>query len=101
MLQRFETSVSVKGRGQTREAAFADALSGVQRAVMAEGHKVLVRIEPQDIKVVEALELRTTEKFMFFFLPRVRTRYALTLDVTVSVTAIDTSTVTFAPRAAS
>lgn len=98
MQEQFETTVRVTGRGTSREAAFADALSGVQRAVMATGKRVLLRIEPQQVSVVKAEEFQTKERFLFFFLPRTRSRYAVSLDVAVSVTAIDAEQVVFTAR---
>ncbi len=98
MIKHFETSVRVTGRGSTRSQAFADALSGVQRAVIAGSEQVLLRIEPQQISVVEAIEIKRIEKFLFFFLPRERIRCSVKLDVTVNVTAIDLEKVNFTAR---
>jgi len=95
MLQRFETNVQVSGRGATKDQAVADALSSVQRAVMASGKLALLRIEPLQVAVVKAEEMRTEERFLFFFLPRVHTAYSVTLDVTATVTALDTSQILF------
>ena len=68
MKETFTTSVAVSGKGDTKAKAFADALSRVQHEVLRNANKILLRIEPQDVKVVRALERVTTEKFLFFFL---------------------------------
>lgn len=98
MQKRFESSVTVSGRGDSKAQACADALSGVQRAVTAAGHPVLLRIEPMRVTVVAAEEIRRRERFLFFFLPRDRLSYAVTLEVEVSVTALDIEAVPFVAR---
>ena len=100
MQTRFESSVTVSGRGDSKAQACAYALSGVQRAVMAAGHQVLLRIEPMRVTVVAAEEVRRRERFLFFFLPRDRRSYAVTLEVAVCVTALDIEAVPFAVRQA-
>jgi len=96
MKQMYTTTVQVQGKGQTKAAAFSAALSQVQQAVMNSTETVLLRIEPQDLRVISAEEKITREKFLFFFLPREKRQYAVTLDITVNVTAINTGQVTFA-----
>lgn len=54
MKEQFTTTVSVKGKGESKARAFADALSHVQAAVMKTSPHILLRIEPQDVKVVRA-----------------------------------------------
>lgn len=66
MQRRFESSVRVSGRGDSKAQACADALSGVQRAVMATAKQVLLRIEPMRVTVVAAEEVRRRERFLFF-----------------------------------
>lgn len=50
---------------------------------------ILLRIEPQDVQVVQAQEAVRKEAFLFFFLRRERRTYSVELDVTVNVTAIN------------
>ncbi|CRH35998.1 hypothetical protein BN1183_CJ_00860 [Pantoea ananatis] len=66
MKETFTTSVAVSGKGDTKAKAFADALSRVQHEVLRNANKILLRIEPQDVKVVRARERVTTEKFLSF-----------------------------------
>jgi uncharacterized protein (TIGR03578 family) len=95
MKQQFTTSVLVSGKGDTQSKAFADALSRVQHKVLQSTQKVLLRIEPQDVKVIRAQQSVRKEKFLFFFLPRERRSYSVELDITVNVTVIDTDKVEF------
>lgn len=56
---------------------------------------ILLRIEPQDVQVVQAHEAVRKEAFLFFFLRRERRTYSVELDVTVNVTAINLDQVDF------
>lgn len=95
MKQQYTTTVQVSGKGDTQSRAFADALSRVQHQVLQSTQKVLLRIEPLDVKVLRAQQSVRKEKFLFFFLPRERRHYRVELEITVSVTVIDTEQVEF------
>ena len=95
MKQQYETQVTVQGKGDSKAKAFADALSKVQQQVLRTSQKILLRIEPLDVRVLRAQESVRTEKFLFFFLARERRNYSVELDITVSVTVIDTEKVAF------
>ena len=51
MKEQFTTTVRVKGKGDAKARAFADALNHVQAAVMKASPHILLRIEPQDVPV--------------------------------------------------
>jgi len=91
MKEQFTTTVRVKGKGDAKARAFADALNHVQAAVMKASPHILLRIEPQD----QAQEAVRKEAFLFFFLRRERRTYSVELDVTVNVTAINLDQVDF------
>ncbi|ORM66211.1 cytoplasmic protein [Pantoea rodasii] len=95
MKQQYETQVTVQGKGDSKAKAFADALSKVQQQVLRTSQKILLRIEPIDVRVLRAQESVRKEKFLFFFLARERRNYSVELDITVSVTVIDTDKVEF------
>ncbi|MBD9643728.1 MULTISPECIES: DUF4312 family protein [Pantoea] len=95
MKQQYETQVTVQGKGDSKAKAFADALSKVQQQVLRTSQKILLRIEPIDVRVLRAQESVRKEKFLFFFLARERRNYSVELDITVSVTVIDTDKVDF------
>lgn len=95
MLKTFELDVEVSGKGQTKQHAFAAALSGTQRAVGKKGDNVLVRIQPQDVYVLEAREMTRVDRFLFIFLPRERKQYYVKLKVTVQVSVIETGHIEF------
>ena len=67
MKTQYTTTVSVQGKGATKAAAFSDALSHVQSEVMKGNAHILLRIEPQDVEVVQALVTERKEAFLFFF----------------------------------
>ncbi len=95
MKQQYETQVTVQGKGDSKAKAFADALSKVQQQVLRTSQKILLRIEPLDVRVLRAQESVRKEKFLFFFLARERRSYSVELEITVSVTVIDTDKVAF------
>lgn len=95
MKEHFTTTVNVSGKGDSKARAFADALSRVQNTLLKSTSKVLLRIEPQEVQVVQARERVRKEKFLFFFLARERRSYSVELEITVSVTLIDVDKVDF------
>ncbi|MFH8135299.1 DUF4312 family protein [Pantoea osteomyelitidis] len=95
MKEQYITQVRVQGKGDSKAKAFADALSQVQSQVLRSTQKILLRIEPQDVQVLRAQESVRTEKFLFFFLARQRRSYSVELEITVSVSVIDSEKVTF------
>ncbi|MFJ5161022.1 DUF4312 family protein [Pantoea sp. NPDC088449] len=95
MKQQYEMQVKVQGKGESKAKAFADALSRVQQQVLRTSQKILLRIEPIDVRVLRAQESVRREKFLFFFLARERRSYSVELEITVSVTVIDTEKVEF------
>ncbi|AXF77376.1 DUF4312 family protein [Erwinia tracheiphila] len=95
MKEQFTTTVTVSGKGDSKARAFADALSRVQNTLLKSTNKVLLRIEPQEVKVVQARESARKEKFLFFFLARERRSYSIELEITVNVSVIDVDKVDF------
>jgi len=98
MKQQLTTTVRVEGKGENKAAAFSSALSQVQRTVLKSTQNILLRIEPQDVKVITAEETVKREKFLFFFLVRERKSYYVALDITVNLTAINTDQVVFVTK---
>ncbi|CNC90646.1 putative cytoplasmic protein [Yersinia intermedia] len=95
MKEQYTTQVQVKGKGDSKEKAFANALGNVQNTVLKSTQNILLRIEPQDVTVLNAELSVKKEKFLFFFLPRERKTYSVELDITVNVTIINTDKVVF------
>ncbi|MDT3252914.1 DUF4312 family protein [Serratia sp. root2] len=98
MKEQYTTSVKVEGKGDSKAKAFASALANVQGTVLKSTSNILLRIEPQDVSILKAEEKITKEKFLFFFLPRERKVYTVTLEITVSVTMINTEKVVFVTK---
>ena len=95
MKEQYTTQVQVKGKGDSKEKAFANALGNVQNTVLKSTQNILLRIEPQDVTLLNAELSVKNEKFLFFFLPRERKTYSVELDITVNVTIINTDKVVF------
>lgn len=90
-----QMTVRVKGAGNSKQKAFATALGQVQREVLKNSCNIILRIEPLDVSVVSAFADISTEKFLFFFLPRKKEFYEITLDVVIDVTFVDMSHIEF------
>ncbi|WP_416777082.1 DUF4312 family protein [Xenorhabdus budapestensis] len=90
-----ETSVRVSGVGDTKQKAVSDALNAVQRTVLKGTSHLILRIEPKDVAIIKATSTVTTDKFLFFFLPRQREHYSVVLDVFVNVTLLDIQAIHF------
>ncbi|RRK09601.1 DUF4312 family protein [Lactiplantibacillus garii] len=90
-----QVTVRVAGKGETKQKAFANALSQIQKQVVDNTDQVTLQIVP--VKVIP-VRLRATayrERFLFLFFPRTRTAYHVTLDIVVSINSVDLATVPF------
>lgn len=92
------SKVTVQGCGKTKNDAMSHALSQIQKTILKDSKKIILRIEPVDIDIIESTYKEVKEKFLFVFFPRVKTTYFLTLDVTVDITLFDLDEVEFSPR---
>ncbi|MCG3865725.1 MULTISPECIES: DUF4312 family protein [unclassified Photobacterium] len=95
MKKSITTTVEVSGKGNTKQSAFSSALNNVQKTILKETNNVILRIEPVDVEIISAEHKQTTEKFMFFFLPREKSIYSITINVTVNITLIETDEINF------
>lgn len=87
--------IRTTGTANEPDKAFSDALSQIQNKVIKHSKNVTLRIEPLDVSVVEAKKTVSTERFLFFFLPRVKEKYEVTLDIKIEVTVIEMETIQF------
>lgn len=95
MKKNQQMTVRVKGTGNSQQKAFAAALAQVQREILKNSNSIILRIEPLDVQVVTAYADISTEKFLFFFLPRKKELYEITIDVVVDVTFVDMADIEF------
>jgi len=87
--------VQVAGTGYDKDQAISNALANIQKKVIAKHGKIILRIEPLGVVIIKADEIVYTERFFFFFLPRKRKRYEITLAVSVDLSFIDTEKIEF------
>ncbi|MEY8458379.1 DUF4312 family protein [Lactococcus ileimucosae] len=92
---KVQRRVVVEGKGNSKKAAFASALNKIQGEIIKNNEDVLLRIEPNDIRVLKAQKREWTEKFFFFFMPRQKEEYQVTLEVLVDLQIIEMATVNF------
>ena len=95
MLRHSQETVRILGVGSSKEQAFSKAFAGIQKEVMNKYGKIMLRLEPVDVNVVSAKERVETEKFFFFFFPRQRSTYEVSLDVVMDVTYLDQEAISF------
>lgn len=87
--------IRVEGTGDEKHQAFAHALNQIHGRILKEKNDVIARIEPLAINVIKAEQETYQERFLFFFVPRIRTSYRVLLDVDVEVTSVVMEKVTF------
>lgn len=90
-----KATVEVSGQGATKQSAFSDAIAKVQRKIMEGSEDVFLQITPLNIEELSATKETYTEKFLFFFLPREKVRYAVKLLIHVEMTVVSMDKVTF------
>jgi uncharacterized protein (TIGR03578 family) len=88
-------TISIIGKGDTRERALSDVFRQVPTSVREKVAGTCFRIQPVDVGVVAAVEFRKREKFLGFLFARTRVEFSLTARVVVEVRYIDLETVDF------
>lgn len=91
-------TIKVNGTAEKKTEAFANALNSVQQNVLKNTNDVILRIEPVDVLIELAEERTYKEKFLFFFIPRMRTDYHVVLNVIVEITMIEIERVKFVKK---
>ena len=87
--KRSTQTVIVSGKGNKKNEAFASALNDVSKKVLKETTEVLIRIEPKEVTIRQAKEQVYTEKFLFFFFPRVIYHVELAVEVEIQAIAVE------------
>lgn len=90
-----DVTVKVQGQGETKQQAFAAALADIQKQLVGNEKQTMLQIVPVAVAPIQLDETTYKERFLFFFFPRTRTTYSVTLEVTVQVNSIDLSALTF------
>lgn len=91
----FQTKLQIKGVGSSKEQAINTALGNIQKKVMDDYKGMIIRIEPMDVQVIEAKESSYTERFLFFFFPRKRSKYKVVLEIEVKVFLLEVDKIQF------
>ncbi|SJZ83992.1 conserved hypothetical protein EF_0831/AHA_3912 [Pilibacter termitis] len=94
-VKRFKEKITVQGEGENKKAAFASALNKIQSKVLKESEDVILKIEPIDINILSAEKQVVHEKFLFFFFPRERVSYSVSLEIEVEITRFDAESVQY------
>lgn len=89
-----EKILTVSGSGRNKKEATADALSKVSKHI-SQNLDLTIQITPVKIDVKEARVDEYIEHFLFFFLPRKREMYRVSLRVTTEVKYLDLKKIEF------
>lgn len=95
MQKKLKHKVRIEGKGNTKEHAIANALGLIQKKVNAEIKGMIIRIEPVQIEVIEAIEETFTERFLMLLFPRKRSLFKLVMDIEVDLFILDTDKIHF------
>lgn len=93
-----QQTVTVDGEGDTKQRAFASALTNIQTQLIDDQEETILRIEPTAVEPLSLVKESYVEKFLFFFFKRTRTTYKVRLNVTVTITAIALPALEFTDR---
>ena len=88
-------TVRVYGEGETRQRAFANALSNIRKEIVQDEGQVTLQIIPKNVHVLSAERVSYQEKFLFFFFKRTRVNYKIALNIDIELNAIDLRAIDF------
>ncbi len=89
MIENHHVTVTISGKGNTKEEAVSRALSKIQRQIFNEVSQLVIRAEPENIEEIEATVEEYTERFFFFFFPRKKRKCNVTLKVDLNLKTMD------------
>ena len=95
MYQSQVHTLTLSGVAETKEMAFNQIFSQIKNKIAQEIPGIPLRIEPQNVEVVQAKETLYTERFLGIFFPRQRTRYEITAKITLRLQWIDPAKIDF------
>lgn len=95
MYKKIVYKVRVEGKGQSKEHTIANALGKIPKKVSAEFNGMVIRIEPINIEMIEAIEETYTERFLLFFFPRKRSQFKIVMDIDVYLFLLETEKIHF------
>ncbi|MBA4493900.1 DUF4312 family protein [Paenactinomyces guangxiensis] len=95
MVKSLVHHLTLSGAGETKEAAFNQIFLQVKSKIAREVDGLPLRIEPQNVEILQAKKTFYTERFLGIFFPRTRTRYEITAKITVQVRMIDVEKIEF------
>ena len=92
MLIKIEHELKLSGTGETREKTINHIFSQIRPLISKTfPGSAVIQIEPKDVQVLSATKITRTERFFGLLFPRQRTRYDITLAVTVHLQMINLS----------
>ncbi|MFD1418716.1 DUF4312 family protein [Companilactobacillus keshanensis] len=89
-----EKILVVAGNGGSKKEAVADALAKVSKTI-SQDIDLTIQITPVSVEIKEAKVNEYIEHFLFFFLPRKREMYQVSLRVTTEIKYLDLNEIKF------
>ncbi|MFT8457610.1 MAG: DUF4312 family protein [Liquorilactobacillus ghanensis] len=80
-----EDEIKIEGSGDSKERAISNALTQIQKKIMAKTKKIILRIEPVEVEAITLQKKIATEHFLFFLFPRKTVQYSVELKVKVRI----------------
>lgn len=85
-LKTYTVKVEINGRGKDKKQAISDAFVTLQKEVSSKvGDEVIIYSRPISVAISDIDVEEKTERFLFVFMPRVKKKVKITLNVTVEV----------------
>ena len=92
MLHHMEKTLLLQGKGETEKEALQHVFQQI-RPKLEETKEVLLRIEPKDMKILDAVIQTRTERFLGFLFPRKLVLYTIKAEITVSVCSLSAKSI--------
>ena len=78
------------GKGKSIEEAYNNIFSLVRSKVYDAVPGVILHMEPKEVYILSKEEKKVTEKFLFLFLPREKSRWTINVKLVVDIKYIKT-----------
>lgn len=99
MMKAIEHVMELSGTGESKELAFNHIFSQIKPLIARNfPERVILQIEPKDIRILSATETAYTERFFGVLFPRRRIRYDIKAVVIVHLRFLELSDVSFEKR---
>ncbi len=90
ILKQTTRDFDLVGEGKSIEEAYNNIFSLVRSEVYSAVPGVVIQMEPKEVYLLSKEEKKVTEKFLFLFLPREKSRWTIKVKLVVTIKYINT-----------